>query len=77
MAEHPQITKVELYVGGDGDWWFTAYSSNGRAIVRSTEGYENKEDAIGAIHGVHGDDILIEEGMSVAGQQEDLGIDDI
>lgn len=46
--EHPTIVKVRVWPGPDGQYWVAAYSSNGREIFRSSEGYENHLDAVGA-----------------------------
>lgn len=46
--ENPKITRVVISQGTDGDYYTTAFSSNGRAIFRSSEGYRNYTDALGA-----------------------------
>jgi uncharacterized protein YegP (UPF0339 family) len=61
MSEHPKITSVKLYIDGAGEYRFTSYAANGEAIVVSSEGYTDRDNAIGAIQGVHGDDISIVE----------------
>jgi len=61
MAESPEITHVKLYKDNAGEWRFTAIASNGEAIVVSSEGYTNKQDAMGAIDGVFGDAMPVTE----------------
>lgn len=48
MTEHPQITRVSVYPDIEGKYRFTAYATNGKAIVVSSESYENHLDARGA-----------------------------
>ena len=61
MTEHPIIASVRLFSDATGEFRFIGIASNNLTIVESSEGYANKEDAIGAIHGVFGDDIPIED----------------
>lgn len=48
MTEHPIIVRVRVYPGVDGNYYIGAYSSNGREIFRSSQGYSNHLDAQGA-----------------------------
>lgn len=61
MSEHPEIVRVKLYRDHAGEWRFAGIASNSLTIVDSSEGYKNKADAEGAIHGVFGEDVAIEE----------------
>jgi uncharacterized protein YegP (UPF0339 family) len=61
VAEHPHITHVRIFIDGAGEFRFIGIASNDLTIVESSEGYTNKDDAIGAIHGVFGDDVEIED----------------
>lgn len=61
MAEHPHIKLVRLFRAENGDFFFIGIADNDLTIVESSEGYRNKEDAEGAIHGVFGDEIEIED----------------
>jgi len=58
-AQNPYIKEVKLYVDDAGEWRFTAYARNGEAIVVSSEGYTQKDDAVSAIVGVFGPDAPI------------------
>lgn len=61
MAEHPTIKLVRLFQDGASEFRFIAMAQNGRTIVESSEGYTDKDEAIGAIHGVFGDDMEIHD----------------
>lgn len=43
------MDQYQLYKGGDGDFWWKFVSANGREIFRSSEGYNNRLDAIRSI----------------------------
>ena len=60
MAEHPVIKTVKLYKDSAGEWRFSGIASNSLTIVDSSEGYKNREDAIGALQGVFGTNVTIE-----------------
>jgi uncharacterized protein YegP (UPF0339 family) len=51
MSEHPKIERVEVYRDSAGEWRFTAYATNGKAIARESEGYTHRDDAWGAASG--------------------------
>lgn len=56
MSDPVELSHAELYKGEDGDWWFRTISTNGKEIMRSSEGYGNKTDAVDALAGsVHPD----------------------
>lgn len=40
--------QYQLFKGNDGDWWWR-FVANGRVIFKSSEGYENKADAVRGI----------------------------
>jgi uncharacterized protein YegP (UPF0339 family) len=61
MTEHPTIKSVMLYKDDKDEWRFKAAARNSETIVVSSEGYHNKQDALGAISGVFGDDVPIFE----------------
>ena len=42
--------KFHLYKGDDGNWWWRFVGGNGREIFKSSEGYQNREDAVLAIN---------------------------
>lgn len=46
--ESPEITRVQITSGNDGDYYAAAFSSNGREIFRSSEGYKNFTDLLAA-----------------------------
>lgn len=66
MSEHPSIASVRLFKDGAGEFRFIGIASNSLTIVESSEGYVNKADALGAIHGVFGDDIPVEDKTEVS-----------
>jgi uncharacterized protein YegP (UPF0339 family) len=61
MAEHPTIKEVRLFKDGIGEFRFIGIAGNSLTIVESSEGYTDKENALGAIHGVFGDDVPIDD----------------
>jgi uncharacterized protein YegP (UPF0339 family) len=61
MTEHPHIKLVRLFKDASDEFRFIGIADNDLTIVDSSEGYKNKQDAIGAIHGVFGDDVEIED----------------
>jgi uncharacterized protein YegP (UPF0339 family) len=51
--------KVELYRADDGDWYFRFIAANGEQLTRSSEGYQNKADAMHAARLAHGNLVAI------------------
>jgi len=68
----PADPHIELYKATDGDWYFRLIAANNEEITRSSEGYENRADAIAAILLAHGNGIVIK----VEGGEPLIGIED-
>lgn len=61
MTEHPKASEIQLYKDTAGEWRFNGLAANGRIVVSSSEGYINREDAVGAAQGMLGDDVPVVE----------------
>ena len=61
MSEEPKITKVRLFRDHGKEWRFTAVAANGLTIASSSEGYENRADALGAAVALFPEAELVDE----------------
>jgi uncharacterized protein YegP (UPF0339 family) len=46
-----KVRKVEVYQGGDGDWYWRARASNGEVVSDSSEGYTSRSYCIDMAEG--------------------------
>lgn len=50
--KYPKKGRFDLYHGKDSKFYWILWATNGRIILRSTKGFENKADAVGNINKV-------------------------
>jgi len=61
LTEHPNITRVRLYRDHGKEFRFEAVAANGLTIASSSEGYENRKDALAAAVSLFPGALIVDE----------------